>query len=308
MKSRDIKDMLRGKKKAKVAAIGTAVAGVVAIAVVVGMVTTKNDIIKTKGNETVATEQVVEKKPAENDIVEGKNYTYKAEKNAVSPVDVRKMLNGTYDGALKDEKVVFLTFDDGPSSKTEKVLNILQDKGVNGTFFILGENIKKATSNNEVIKRIVNDGNSIGNHSYTHDFKKLYPSGKVNTDSFMEEYRKTENELKEILGENFKNNLVRLPGGENTREYYKDGNLPSLLDTLNKEGISSIDWNALNGDAEGKPYSAEEMMNYVKKTSTDKDKIVLLMHDSEPKDKTVQILPEVIDYYKSQGYTFKIMG
>lgn len=308
MKSRDIKDMLRSKKKAKVVAIGTAVAGVVAIAVVVGMVTTKKDIVKTKSYETVATEQVVEKKLAENNIVEGKNHTYKAEKNAVSPADVRKMLNGTYDGALKDEKVVFLTFDDGPSSKTEKVLNILKDKGVNGTFFILGENIKKVTSNNEIIKRIVNDGNSIGNHSYTHDFKKLYPGGKVNTDSFMDEYKKTENELKEILGENFKINLVRLPGGENTREYYKDGNLPSFLDTLNKEGISSIDWNALNGDAEGKSYSTEEMMNYVKKTSTDKDKIVLLMHDSEPKDKTVQILPEVIDYYKSQGYTFKIMG
>ena len=101
---------------------------------------------------------------------------------------------------------------------------------------------------------------------------------------------------------------MRFPGGENTRIYKKDKNLAETLKVFDEEGISSIDWNALNGDAEGRSYSNDEMINYVKRSSADKNHVVILMHDSAPKEKTVQILPEVIDYYKSQGYEFKIIG
>ncbi|WP_055069128.1 polysaccharide deacetylase family protein [Clostridium massiliamazoniense] len=309
MKKRNIQNMLKSKKKAKVMAISVVMAGVLGVGTIVGVVVNKNDMInkKIKSNIVEAGENS-EKEPSENEIVKGKNHAYKAEKNAVSPAEVRKMLDGEYEGELKDKKIVFLTFDDGPSVQTEKVLNILEEKGVQGTFFILGENIKKAEGNKDIIKKIIENGNSLGNHTYTHNFKKLYPGGNIDLDAFMKEYKDTENELKEILGDNFKNNLVRFPGGENTRIYKKDKNLDDALKTFDQEGISSIDWNALNGDAEGRSYSEEEMLNYVKKSSANKNHVVILMHDSAPKEKTIQTLPEVIEYYKSQGYEFKIIG
>lgn len=290
-------------------AIGVVMAGILGVGTIVGVAVSKNDMINKKiKSNIVEAEENIEKEPSENEIIKGKNHTYKAEKNAVSPADVRKMLDGKYEGELKDKKIVFLTFDDGPSVQTEKVLNILEEKGVQGTFFILGENIKKAEGNKDIIKKIIENGNSLGNHTYTHNFKKLYPGGNIDLDAFMKEYKDTENELKEILGDNFKNNLVRFPGGENTRIYKKDKNLDGALKTFDQEGISSIDWNALNGDAEGRSYSKEEMLNYVKKSSADKNHVVILMHDSAPKEKTVETLPEVIEYYKSQEYEFKIIG
>ena len=309
MKKRSIENILKNKKKAKVMAISVVTAGILGVGAIVGFVVNNNKIANKKiKSNIVEAEENTYKEPSENEIIKGKNHTYKAEKNAVSPNEVRKMLDGKYEGELKDKKVVFLTFDDGPSIQTEKVLNILEEKGVQGTFFILGENIKKSEKNKDVIKKIVESGNSLGNHTYTHDFKKLYPGGNIDLDAFMKEYKDTENELKEILGDNFKNNLVRFPGGENTRIYKKDKNLAETLKVFDEEGISSIDWNALNGDAEGRSYSNDEMINYVKRSSADKNHVVILMHDSAPKEKTVQILPEVIDYYKSQGYEFKIIG
>ena len=87
-------------------------------------------------------------------------------------------------------------------------------------------------------------------------------------------------------------------------------NAPSLKefdDTLQENGIINVDWNALDGDAEGKPYSTEEMLNYVKKTSKGKNHVVILMHDAAGKEKTVEILPQIIDYYKNEGYDFKVI-
>ncbi|MGL5617021.1 MAG: polysaccharide deacetylase family protein [Sarcina sp.] len=300
----------RNKRKAKKIAMSTALVGVVAIAAVVAGTFFNGDFTNYKKRDSVvnAEEMKKEKEILETDIVEGKNHIHKVKENAVQPTEVREMMKSDYQGQYKDEKIVFLTFDDGPSSKTEPVLNILKEKDVTGTFFILGENISKAEKNKDVIKRIVDEGNAIGNHTYTHDFGKLYPKKRVDSDYFMEEYKKTENELKGILGEDFKNNLVRLPGGENTREYHKDQNLPEFLNRLETENVSSIDWNALNGDAEGKKYTNEQMIDYVKRTSENKNHVILLMHDSEPKEKTVEVLPEIIDYYKAEGYKFKIIG
>ena len=96
-----------------------------------------------------------------------------------------------------------------------------------------------------------------------------------------------------------------MPGGYNSRQYYNDPFLPAFNDNLNKNNIVSIDWNALNGDAEGKNYSTQDMLNYAIKTSENKNQIVILMHDTYGKEKTAQMLPELIDYYKNHGYEFK---
>ncbi|HHQ4256206.1 TPA: polysaccharide deacetylase family protein, partial [Clostridium perfringens] len=136
---------------------------------------------------------------------------------------------------------------------------------------------------------------------------KLYPGNKLKIDSFMDEFNKTNDIMQSILGGEFDCKVLRMPGGYGTRKYYKDPSLKEFDDTLQENGIINVDWNALDGDAEGKPYSTEEMLNYVKKTSKGKNHVVILMHDAAGKEKTVEILPQIIDYYKNEGYDFKVI-
>lgn len=243
-------------------------------------------------------------KPNPDDVMPGMNITYEADKYAVDAKDVQAMANDTYKGK---GKYVFLTFDDGPSNSTEKILNILKDKDVHGTFFVLGSSIEKDSKRQEYLKEELKSGNAIANHSYSHDFKKLYPGNKLNIDYFMDEFNKTNDIMKSILGGEFDCRVLRMPGGYGTRKYYKDPSLKEFDNTLQENGIINVDWNALDGDAEGKPYSTEEMLNYVKKTSKGKNHVVILMHDAAGKEKTVEILPQIIDYYKNEGYEFKVI-
>ena len=243
-------------------------------------------------------------KPNPDDVMPGMNITYEADKYAVDAKDVQAMANDTYKG---EGKYVFLTFDDGPSNSTEKILNTLKDKDVHGTFFVLGSSIEKDSKRQEYLKEELKSGNAIANHSYSHDFKKLYPGNKLNIDYFMDEFNKTNDIMQSILGGEFDCRVLRMPGGYGTRKYYKDPSLKEFDDTLQENGIINVDWNALDGDAEGKPYSTEEMLNYVKKTSKGKNHVVILMHDAAGKEKTVEILPQIIDYYKNEGYEFKVI-
>ncbi len=123
----------------------------------------------------------------------------------------------------------------------------------------------------------------------------------------MDEFNKTNDIMQSILGGEFDCRVLRMPGGYGTRKYYKDPSLKEFDNTLQENGIINVDWNALDGDAEGKPYSTEEMLNYVKKTSKGKNHVVILMHDAAGKEKTVEILPQIIDYYKNEGYEFKVI-
>lgn len=243
-------------------------------------------------------------KPNPDDVMPGMNITYEADKYAVDAKDVQAMANDTYKG---EGKYVFLTFDDGPSNSTEKILNTLKDKDVHGTFFVLGSSIEKDSKRQEYLKEELKSGNAIANHSYSHDFKKLYPGNKLNIDYFMDEFNKTNDIMQSILGGEFDCRVLRMPGGYGTRKYYKDPSLKEFDNTLQENGIINVDWNALDGDAEGKPYSTEEMLNYVKKTSKGKNHVVILMHDAAGKEKTVEILPQIIDYYKNEGYEFKVI-
>ncbi|WP_300348019.1 polysaccharide deacetylase family protein [Clostridium sp.] len=246
--------------------------------------------------------EVLEVKPDKDDIVPGMNVTYEGEKYAIDAKDVQEMADGTYKG---DGKYVFLTFDDGPSNGTEEILKILKDKQVKATFFVLGSSIEKDPKRQEFLKDEIKNGNAIANHSYSHNFKTLYPHNKLNIDVFMDEFNRTNDIMKNVLGEEFNCRVLRMPGGYGSRKYYKDPSLQEFDKILEENGIVNVDWNALNGDAEGRKYSTEEMMNYIKKTSNGKNHVVVLMHDTAGKENTIKILPEVIDYFKSEGYEFK---
>jgi len=99
-----------------------------------------------------------------------------------------KNLNSSIKDVSQEKKVIYLTFDDGPSILTDEVLNILKENDVKATFFIIGNQIKGFEN---VIKRIQDDGHSFGLHTYTHKFKLIYS----NKDIFIKEMLDCQNEI-----------------------------------------------------------------------------------------------------------------
>ena len=236
-------------------------------------------------------------------ILVGSNIIKSAEEYAVDANEVKQMVENQYAG---QEKTVFLTFDDGPSPNTKYILDILKEKGVHATFFIKGDMLNN-TSGQEYLKRTINEGHAIGNHSYTHSLRQLYPNNKLDIDTFMKEFDKTNNILKEILGSEFNCKILRMPGGYMSRKYYNDPNLPSFNKILNERGIISIDWNSMNGDSEGKDYSVQQLIDNVKNGTEGYEQSILLMHDTYGKESTVESLPYIIDNFKENGFSFKVI-
>lgn len=193
------------------------------------------------------------------------------------------------------KKTAYLTFDDGPSNYvTPVILDILDKYNIKATFFVVGN---MALENKEILKDEYRRGHSIGSHSYDHDYKKIYGS----EDGFREEDKKSFQTIKDILGANFETRLFRFPGGsfENSKNRFKE--------ILQEEGKVYVDWNALNGDGEGHGFSEEYLFNRFKETAGSKDKIVILMHDTNAKENTAKGLEKIIIYLKSEGYEFKAL-
>lgn len=189
-------------------------------------------------------------------------------------------------------KVAYLTFDDGPSaSTTPGILKALDKYNIKATFFIIGD---MAITNPNLVKMEAEDRQAIGNHTYSHNYKKIYS----NPNAFIGDVNKCQAVLKSILGNNFNSRLVRFPGGSfGTR-------LEPFRKALKSEGYHYIDWNDLTGDAEGQNIPVDKLLSNLTKYTSGKDHVVILMHDAPDKVTTVQALPQVIEYLKAQGYSF----
>lgn len=204
------------------------------------------------------------------------------------------------DGA-DGKKVVYLTFDDGPSTTvTPYVLNTLKRENVQATFFVLGESIDKSDEAKNILKRQVNEGHAIGNHTYSHNYDYLYPNGIISTTNFINDIEKTNKSLKNVLGNDFSTRVIRFPGGYTS---WKD--LNNTAEYLRSRGYYFIEWNSLSKDSEGGSKSAPELINEIKQSVQGREKAVILMHDNYGKEETAKALPEIIQYLKQQGYEFK---
>lgn len=192
-------------------------------------------------------------------------------------------------------KTAYLTFDDGPSPLvTPKILEVLREYDIKATFFVIG---KLAEQNSELVRQIQEEGHLIGNHTYSHQYKLIYS----NPDNFIADVIKWEKAVKDILGEDFETNILRFPGGSFGKK------LQPFRERVKEEGYISIDWNALNGDAEALHIPAEVLIDRIKESTKNRDNAVVLMHDSNTKDTTVEALPEIISYLKSEGYSFETL-
>lgn len=186
-------------------------------------------------------------------------------------------------------KIVYLTFDDGPSDRvTPTILDILDEENVKATFFIIGKNAERR---DYLIKREHLSGHTVAVHSYTHEYGKIYSS----PENLLKDIDKCNEVIKSITGEY--STLYRFPGGS----YGLDG---ELIKSVCSHGMRYVDWNASCRDAEIWNATPEELFKAAKNTSSDQNSIVLLAHDSTSKSTTAKALKDIICYYKSQGYVF----
>lgn len=227
---------------------------------------------------------------------DAKKYSYDANK-------VNEKLS-KYDYSNNGEKIVFLTFDDGASNTvTPKILEVLREEDVKATFFVTGQNIERGGETaKKIVKDTFEDGHAIANHSYSHDYKYLYPNTTVDVEAFRVDFKKTDELLKDILGPYFSTRVLRCPGGHMSWK-----GMEKLDEYLHKNNLVSIDWNALNADSEGKRKNASQLVEHAIRTSQGKEIVVLLMHDTYGKEETMKALPDIIKYYKTNGYTFKTL-
>ncbi len=187
----------------------------------------------------------------------------------------------------------YLTFDDGPSKVvTPQILEILKRYNIKATFFVVG---KMVDTYPEILKKTHEAGHSIGNHSYSHSYNYIYK----NTNNFMEEINATNQAIENALGKPFKSDLLRFPGG--SFDAYKK----PFRELAEKEGYDVYDWNALNGDAEGKSLTKQQLIARLKETTKGKKKVIILMHDTDAKQTTADSLAEIIEYLISQNYYFE---
>ncbi len=198
-----------------------------------------------------------------------------------------------------DVKRVFLTFDDGPTKQvTPYILNLLKSENIKANFFVIGTKVEQ---NPELVKREYEEGHFIGNHGYSHKYSTIYSS----VDSVLEEYNKNNNLIKRAIGnENYNSFIFRFPGGLVGGTY--NDLKHEALQKLNENGIGNVDWNALTNDADGAKTKEAIMENFYK-TVKDKTSVVLLMHDAADKILTYETLPEIIKYFKENGYQFQTM-
>jgi peptidoglycan/xylan/chitin deacetylase (PgdA/CDA1 family) len=186
-------------------------------------------------------------------------------------------------------KTVYLTFDDGPSKHTPAVLDILKAEGIKATFFVLGENVER---NPDIARRIVEEGHSIGNHTYNHVYSQLYGG----FGAFADQIMKTDDAIYAAAG--VRTNLVRAPGGTH-------GNFDqSYFDALGDAGYIVHDWNVDSGDSKRRGVPASEIVSNVKKSRLG-DSLNVLLHDSSGHGELIEALPQIIAYYKGLGYAFK---
>lgn len=184
------------------------------------------------------------------------------------------------------QKLVALTFDDGPESHyTPQILDILKEKGVPATFFVVGRQIQRHP---EMMRRIINEGHGAGNHTWSH------PSlPDIMTNNVVAEVRNTQNELARVTGR--RPDLFRPPYGAITRSDEQ------LLYELGFRqifwSVDTLDWTGLTG---------EQILAIVRRDITPGG--IILQHNIETSPDllqgTVDALPRIIDELQAQGYKF----
>lgn len=193
--------------------------------------------------------------------------------------------------------IIYLTFDDGPTSdSTPQILDILKNRNIKATFFILHYD----EQHEQFIKREYEEGHTIGLHGYTHAYAELYQSA----DTCMENFRKIREQVYQTTGTQSK--IIRFPGGSSNTisKKYCEGVMTELVKRTVEEGYRYFDWNVDSDDA-GHAKTSEKVYQNVTNGIKPGRNNVVLMHDFAKNNKTIDALNSIIDWGLEQGYVFR---
>ncbi len=197
-------------------------------------------------------------------------------------------------------KIVYLTFDDGPSAVTKRVLDVLDNYGIKATFFVI-----YSKGCESILKDISDRGHKIGIHSYTHRYDLMYAS----EDAFFDELNRMNDVVENVTGK--RSDIMRFIGGSSNTvsKKYCAGLMSKLVKEVERQGYSYFDWNADSRDATGNNLPASTIVSKTKaQFKTPPARICLLMHDSAGKSTTADALPQIIEYYRDLGYSFDVLN
>ena len=204
--------------------------------------------------------------------------------------DVYKVENIDNFATDNDIKRVYLTFDDGPSENTNEILDILDDYNVKASFFVVGQDKSGYV---EEYKRIVDEGHTIGMHSFSHKYSEIYDS----KESFEQDYQQIHSMIQEVTGVDAK--YYRFPGGSSNT--LCNGSMSDFIGYLNSQNVTYFDWNVASGDANIQAYTSDELVDNVMKDVVQYKTSVVLLHDASDKDSTVEALPKLIEQLQASG-------
>lgn len=195
------------------------------------------------------------------------------------------------------EKIAYLTFDDGPSKNTYKVLEILDKHDIKATFFVIGTNITPEYE--KLIKDMEGAGHVIGIHTFSHKYNYIY----TGADKYIEDFNKAYEQLAGILAN--PPSIYRFPGGSCNCYVgpYKD----KIVDALENRGFTYYDWMVSGEDSVGSP-SKESIVDNVLKDIDGFTNPIVLLHDSSINGNTVEALEEIIRELEERGYEFEELG
>ena len=185
---------------------------------------------------------------------------------------------------------VYLTFDDGPSANTGKILDILDEYGVKGNFFVVGtenENLRR------MYKRIVDEGHVLCMHSYTHKYNEIYSS----VDAFTEDLDKITALIEDVTGKEPAG--YRFPGGSSNS--VSKIPMKEFIKVLDERGITYYDWNIVSGDATNPMLPKEKIIENSLSDLCEFEEAMILFHDLSNKTSTVEALPEIIEAIQEKG-------
>lgn len=194
------------------------------------------------------------------------------------------------------KKVCYLTFDDGPSSVTMEMLDTLDKYKAKATFFVTGQNLdsEKAV---KILQEIAKRGHTIGLHSYSHNYKKIYES----VESFLEDQNKLFEAIKKHTG--VEPNIIRFPGGSinsHNQHIYQE-----LIAEMINRGFVIYDWNISSQDAVYPQKNAGQIAANATKYLKEVNNPIVLMHDDGTRTSTLNALPSILEYCAKNGYALK---
>ena len=193
--------------------------------------------------------------------------------------------------------VIYLTFDDGPSSDiTPQILDILEQKKVKATFFLIHFSEKNA----ELVKREDESGHTVALHGYSHTYSEVYQSA----DACLDNFKKIQQQVYETIGK--KPNVIRFPGGSSNTisKKYCEGVMTEVTQRALDEGFRYFDWNVDSDDA-GHAKTRDDVYNNVTSKIKPGRENVVLMHDFSHNNKTLDALSDIIDFGLNNGYVFR---